>query len=486
MNRTIRCLALACILCLYPTNAWSQYLGGDLDDFGVSICTIEDGLILFGSTRSIGAGSDDLWLLRLDDEFKVIDNRIWGGVHRDIAAKVVSGCGNTYAAISAQWDLPGSRMAVQLGQYNADGTLLWSHNFNTPEEDRVYGLTRKTDCGYLVTGFAKGEGALGSAFLLNLNMDGSLEWSASFDLPRKDIGATVTEAEDGSIYWAININSFADKIADWSEYFSTETAGVILLKYSASGEEIWQQDLSTPKHDFASSLVSDGMNGGYLLGSSMGDGAGSFDMTLHRFDSEGNISWRKTYGGSSYEYGNSMTRSESGELLLVGTADRFDEDLGSDIQVILTDDSGNQIWEQFLGAENSEDGQDGLFLEDGTIAIIGSGQVGSEKQSDLYFGLLSSEGEEIDSPFNSFDFGISDVNVFPNPTSDFLYVDIDPEKYGETIELRLINSMGEEVFTESKDTGPTAVRFEPRIASGLYTYLLQYGTVKYQGRIIIE
>jgi hypothetical protein len=53
---------------------------------------------------------------------------------------------------------------------------------------------------------------------------------------------------------------------------------------------------------------------------------GSYDIFLLKIDIEGNIIWKKMYGGSDFDYCNSITTSDDGGFLLTGGTESLDHD----------------------------------------------------------------------------------------------------------------------------------------------------------------
>lgn len=64
--------------------AWQQTYGGQADDWGSAIAPSGDGgHVIVGTTESFGAGSRDVYLLKIDDSGDSLWTRTFGGVYMD-------------------------------------------------------------------------------------------------------------------------------------------------------------------------------------------------------------------------------------------------------------------------------------------------------------------------------------------------------------------------------------------------------------------
>ena len=124
-------------------------------------------------------------------------------------------------------------------------------------------------------------------------------------------------------------------------------------------------------------------DGGYVaVGSSSGNDGdatgnhGSNDMWVIKLDAMGKRVWQHQYGGSSSDIGYSITRSQDGGYLAVGSTLSNDYDVsgnngGTDIWVVKTDASGNKQWTKCYGTSGDETGYSVVAANDGGYIIIG-------------------------------------------------------------------------------------------------------------------
>ncbi|MBE0573179.1 MAG: hypothetical protein IH618_16680, partial [Ignavibacteriaceae bacterium] len=81
-----------------PDTIWTKTFGGSLADIGNSVKQTNDGgFIVTGTTSSFGAGGQDIWLIKTDENGDTLWTKTFGGTGNDRAANVVQTNDNGYA-----------------------------------------------------------------------------------------------------------------------------------------------------------------------------------------------------------------------------------------------------------------------------------------------------------------------------------------------------------------------------------------------------
>ncbi|MGV2826568.1 SBBP repeat-containing protein [Myxosarcina sp. GI1(2024)] len=139
-------------------------------------------------------------------------------------------------------------------------------------------------------------------------------------------------------------------------YLTGATQGNIwLAKYDSDGNQLWIQEFGTSSYDSATDLVSDSEGNLYLVGLTNGDlaeaNAGSFDVWLAKYNSNGERQWIQQFGDELVDLSYSIELDGEGNIYLSGHSGRADsEDEGAilgqtlDPWVTKYDSDGNQVW----------------------------------------------------------------------------------------------------------------------------------------------
>jgi len=349
------------------TTAGSELvLGGPENDRGVTVSkTADGGFIIVGVTESTGGGGEDVYLVRLDAEAKVVWESAFGGARDDDGWSVVetasggfvvvgfsnsSGAGGfdctltatdstgnpewsqhyggseldrcwAMAATSGGWVVAGETASSGSGERDCylvrtddAGHELWSRTYGGEKDDRCFSVAVAKDGGFVLAGQTFSEGAGDrDAWILKTDSDGELEWSTTHGGAASDVAHSVVVDGDGNILVTGYTTSFADTPDD-----------PMLLKFPGDGKLEWSRVLAMDGHNktITGSLATDG---GICLTGFSTDGSPPTDAALIiKVDGAGHVLWTTrvlpTSMGETFGYG--VTATADGGCAITGHTTR--------------------------------------------------------------------------------------------------------------------------------------------------------------------
>ena len=149
------------------------------------------------------------------------------------------------------------------------------------------------------------------------------------------------------------------------------------------------------KNDVAKSVIATSDGGFAVLGftqSTDGDVSGkyseNYDFWVLKFNSEAQLEWNKTYGGSGDDRGSHLIQTSDGGYALIGYSDSSDGDVSvnngnRDFWVVKIDASGAIHWEKSFGYAGIDEGvsiletSDNHFILSGVLDVSASGGDGN-------------------------------------------------------------------------------------------------------------
>ncbi len=159
--------------------------------------------------------------------------------------------------------------------------------------------------------------------------------------------------------------------------------GALFMPLLSSQPSIqWQKSLGGSQYDAAGSIQQTN-DGGYIVvgttQSSDGDVSGQqgvVDVWALKLDSNGNILWQKTLGGSSVDVGNSMQLTSDGGLILAGFTISNNGDVSgnhgaADGWIVKLDSNGAVQWQKVLGGSLEDKAQSIRQTNDGGYIVAG-------------------------------------------------------------------------------------------------------------------
>ena len=386
--------------------------GGSTDDKGLAICSAGDGgYLLSGSTRSFGSGSEDYFLIKLNENFQQVWSKTYGGVHQDHSRSIIP-TDEGFVIFGDVWDYGDPRLGMYLSMFDPDGDKLWGHHYGTNMDDWGFKVIEASNGDFMLLGYSRGFEVSGDIYLLRTDHQGNLLWENTYGYNRDDYAMDIIENDDNTFLILGTKNGFFN---DVHANFKTHDADILLVKIDNDGNELWKKTIGGTGHDFGYSIKKAPTGGNYIFGSSQSYGAGSFDMFLAKIDDESNEEWHKTYGGELYEYGKSMDVNTNGDLFLFGTTTSYGQNNSEDLYLIKADSLGNTIWELILGGELADFGISVISLPDNGCAVIGSSKSFSSGGYDILFVKIDEFGqiENIIDSLNPVD--ENQIVIAPNP-----------------------------------------------------------------------
>ncbi|MCK4306801.1 T9SS type A sorting domain-containing protein [candidate division WOR-3 bacterium] len=383
-----------------PDTLWTKTYGGTGYDWGKSVqeCA-EGGFIIAGYTQSFGVDSSDVYLIRTDADGDTLWTKTYGGTNHDWGYSVQECASGGFIIAGVTWSFGAGWADVYLIRTDADGDTLWTKTYGGTNGDFGYSVQECTGGGFIIAGGTWSFGAGDcDIYLVRTNADGDTLWTKTYGGTDSDWGESVQECANGGFIIAGETKSFG--AGSWDVY---------LIRTNADGDTLWTQTYGGTDYDYGES-VQECANGGFIIaGTTRSFGAGSWDVYLIRTDTDGDTLWTKTYGGSSGDWGYSVQECAEGGFIIAGTTwSRFD-----DVYLIRTNADGDTLWIKTYGGGGSDYGYSVQECASGGFIIAGETVFGAG-YTDVYLIRTSETGVEEETGNRHKAIGIS-LEVYPNP-----------------------------------------------------------------------
>jgi len=284
---------------------WNRVYGGKSETAHSLVETTDGGYAIVGQTQAFGAGFVDIWFVKTDEYGNMEWNKTYGGTDSDSGRSLLVTSDGGYAIAGH---------TVSFGEGNSDFWLIKTDEFGNMKWNRTYG----DGAAYaLVETYDGGFALAGGALLVKTDAYGNMEWNQTYD---------------GSIRYLVATSDEGYAIA------GTKNDDFWLAKTDEYGNMEWSQTYEGKGDDYANSLV-ETSDGGYAI-------AGTRDLVISylltreegnfflvKTDAYGNMEWNQTYGGSGYNYANSLVATSDGGYVIAG-------EKSGDFWLIKTDEYG--------------------------------------------------------------------------------------------------------------------------------------------------
>ena len=300
-----------------------------------------------------------------------------------------------------------SELSIDNKSYKLD----YIKTFGGSNDDEANDIINTSDGGFMVIGSSKSSdgliqkkiGSESDILLIKFDSNKSIEWVKNYGGSKDDRGQSVVEVS-GIGYALLGYSMSNDGDASNNEGFHDNW--VILI--DSIGNIIWEKSYGYSGHDHAYNIIqtkdgnlffngfldvtaSRGLGSTEKVGKSIKHGVGEF--WCHKIDLEGNILWRKYFGGTNNDRSYDSIETAEGDFIIVGSSESSDNDISSpkgsyDIWVIKVSSKGDFLWERSYGGSKYETANSIIQSSDNKIHILGS-TLSNDK--DISFGMGSSD-----------------------------------------------------------------------------------------------
>ena len=351
---------VCCVSANEPEIAWSKTFGGADKDMGNSVHQTSDGgYIIAGETESFGAGYRDVYLVKTDENGNEEWSKTFGGADEDMGNSVQQTLDDGYIIVGLTRSPGAGHADVYLIKTDENGNEEWNKTFGGQKTDFGYSLQQTSDGGYIITGITSSFGAgYADVYLVKTDENGNEEWSKTFGGKSADYGFSGQQTSDGGYI-----------LAGWTTSFGTGDVDIYLVKTDETGNEEWSKTFGGAGYDECQS-VQQTLDGGYIIaGLTHSFGAGG-DVYLIKTDENGNEVWSKIFGGSAVDYCYQVKQIPEGGYIIIGTTYSFGAG-GKDIYFMKTDSDGNVEWTRTFGGSDQDEGLSVQQVSDGGYIIAG-------------------------------------------------------------------------------------------------------------------
>ena len=242
---------------------WSKLYGNSGDDRGHEIKKTNNGdFIICGQTKSSGAGSDDIYILRVDNNGNLLWSKTYGGSDWDQPrGKAIEMANGDFIIISTTLSFGAGGKKIHFLRISSSGDMLLTKTYGGgPDNDWAHDFIPVNNGDIIIGG------------RINHTLGGSF-------------GGLIRIDETGNVLWAKSYNT-----SGFCKFYR--------LKQSDNGN-----------------IIAVGRIDSY--------GAGDADLYVIMTDQNGELLWAKTYGGNSYELANGVDITSNQKIIFSGYTESF-------------------------------------------------------------------------------------------------------------------------------------------------------------------
>lgn len=342
-----------------------ETFGGSADDYGYSVQqTFDGGFIITGGTSSFGAGFDDVYLIKTDNYGNLEWWKTFGRAFYDCGYSIQQTSDKGFIIAGWTRSVAAGTDDVYLIKTDNSGNEIWSKILGQKSSDNGYSVQQTFDGGYIITGYTEVKAGDEDVYLLKTDSSGNEIWSNIIGGADNESGFSCKQTFDGGFI-----------IAGGTHSFGAGSRDVYLIKTDISGNEEWSKTFGGNKIDCGCSVQQTSDHGFIIIGFSTSFSTGDYEVYIIKTDGTGNQMWSKTFGGEKDDYGISGQQTSDGGFIITGRTNSFGSGISNyGVYLIKTDNSGNEVWSKTYYGNTLNEYQSGSCVQqtsDGGFIIVG-------------------------------------------------------------------------------------------------------------------
>ena len=161
--------------------------------------TSDSGFVLVGGTESYGAGSQDIYIVRTDDQGDTLWTNTYGSSESEVGNAVLqtSDGGFLIVADVGSWDE--DTEDIWLVRTDNYGDTLWTKRYGETGKQVAASVIPTADDGYMIVGTRSLGGGTAGIWLLKTDADGDTTWSKTIDMGSDGEATRVVQTTDGAM-----------------------------------------------------------------------------------------------------------------------------------------------------------------------------------------------------------------------------------------------------------------------------------------------
>ncbi|MFC2042309.1 hypothetical protein ACFLTV_02270 [Chloroflexota bacterium] len=221
--------------------------------------------------------------------------------------------------------------------------------------------------------------------IMTLHGDGVLAqsptyWSKTYGGADQDRAMCVDQTSDGGII-----------VAGYTESFGAGDEDIWIVKLDSNGNVEWQKTYGGSDVERARSIQQTTDDGYIVAGFTESFGAGVVDCWLLKLDSNGNVEWQKTYGGNDGDLARCVKQTSDGGYIVAGSTESFGAGEG-DFWILKLTSTGDVEWQKSCGGSNWDVSHSVQQTSDGGYIVAGYTESFGAGEDDIWIVKFASNG----------------------------------------------------------------------------------------------
>lgn len=494
-----------------PIIEWEKSFGGsNLDYPRNALVTSDGGYILFGNTQSNDGdvtnnhGGSDLWIVKMSGSGTLQWQKTLGGSGNEYGESIRE-TADGYIIVGYTYSNNGDVVGHHGGgnpdawivKLNTSGVIQWQKTLGTTDLETGRNIIATADGGYIVVAeksvtIVQGPTTYSTTqyWIIKLDATGTVQWEKVYGGIGNSKPYDVLQTDDGG-YVVIGETSAHDRDVV-GNHAPLESVDIWMLKLTPTGEISWQKCYGGSLYERGFRIIKTN-DGGYIIAgdsdSSNGDlteNKGYDDIWILKINNIGTIEWQKVFGGTTTDFVFDIFQTADSGYIFTGYTDSIDGDVvgnhgDCDAWVVKINSTGTILWQKTLGGSLCDSAFNIKPTSDGGFFMAGYNSSNDGNATQNHGSRDFWAVKLSQENLSAATFEKIKLSLFPNPASSQLNLQMENN---ETIDkIKITDLSGKLILEQNNNTNQVNTQ---NLASGIYFIQAFSGTNNYIAKFIKE
>lgn len=275
-------------------------------------------------------------------------------------------------------------------KFDSNDNLIWQKTYGGSKDDKASKIIKTKDNGFAIVGYGKSDDGdvntnegFDDVWVLKLDNNGTIVWKKTTGFSGADQGFSIIQTSDGGYFVGSILDVTASGGLGNSKQAAKHAGGDYWgVKLNINGDIEWRKYFGGTNTDTCYD-VAEAADGYLLIGSSdsndvdIKNNKGSYDFWVVKINKSGNLLWEKSFGGTEIDEARAITKTNDGNFIIVGDTRSSNQDIsqnngGADLWGVKITSQGALLWQKNYGGSSFDVGRSIKKTLNGDFLISGS------------------------------------------------------------------------------------------------------------------
>ena len=309
--------------------------------------------------------------------------KTFGGTKNESGKSILKTSDNGYLVLGSTQSIDGdvttTKTAIQydfwLLKFDVNDQLQWQKTYGGSKDEKAHQIIKTNDNGYAIIGQSKSnDGDLNSnngfedVWVLKIDATGNILWKTTTGFSGTDQGFCLIQTSDNGYFIGSILDVTASGGLGNARSAARHAGGDYWgIKLNSNGNIVWRKYFGGTNTDTCYG-VTETTDGYLMVGSSdsndvdITNNKGSYDFWVVKINKTGTLLWEKSFGGDEIDEARAITPTNDGNFIIIGDTRSTNKDVtqnngGADLWAIKIDIEGNLLWQKNYGGNSFDVGR---------------------------------------------------------------------------------------------------------------------------------